>query len=195
MRFHDSEIIFIVGFVIYVVIRGVFEQHSKRAGKVIKRVQRREMVVILVMALGTMVLPIFYLLSPFLSFADYRLPRSAPYFGTPIMLFALWLFWKSHADLAEQWSRTLEMREGHKLVTEGVYRTVRHPMYSAICLFSIGQGLLLQNWLAGWSALVAFAILYLVRIKNEEGMMTEHFGQAYEDYAARTGRLFPRIRR
>ena len=195
MLFHFSEIIFIVGFVAYIVIRGVFGQRSKEGRNVIKQVRRGEVVVILVMTMGSMLLPIVYLLTPLLAFADYTLPTFAPYAGTVIMLAALWLFWKSHADLAENWSLTLEMREGHKLVTHGVYRSVRHPMYSAICLFSIAQGLLLHNWLAGWSALAGFVVLYLVRVGNEEHMMAEYFGQEYSDYVSKTGRLFPKIRR
>ena len=194
MRFRLSEIIFIAGFVAYIVIRGVFEQRSKEGKNVIKQVRRGEVVVILVMAMGSMLLPIAYLLTPFLGFADYQLPQFAAYIGTAAMLAALWLFWRSHADLAENWSRTLEMREGHKLITRGVYRSVRHPMYAAICLFSIAQGLSLHNWLAGWSALAGFVILYFVRVGREERMMAEHFGQEYRDYVSKTGRLFPRIR-
>jgi protein-S-isoprenylcysteine O-methyltransferase Ste14 len=42
------------------------------------------------------------------------------------MTLAVWLFWRSHADLGRNWSPSLELREGHELVTEGVYRYVRH---------------------------------------------------------------------
>src|SRR5687768_276550 len=195
MRFHTSEIVFVVGFIAYIVIRGVFEQRSKTASEVIKRVRKRETGLIIVMAVGSMILPVVYLVSPFFRFADYRLPQFAPYLGTGIMLTALWLFWKSHADLALNWSRTLEIREEHNLITHGIYRRIRHPMYAAIWLFSLAQGLLLQNWLAGWSAFAAFALLYFMRVGNEERMMEAHFGQEYRDYASRTGRLFPRIRR
>jgi len=45
------------------------------------------------------------------------------------------------------------MRKEHRLVTAGVYRHIRHPMYAAIFLWCLAQGLLLPNWLAGWSAL------------------------------------------
>lgn len=194
MRFHVSEIIFIVGFVAYIVIRGVFEQRSKSARDVIKRVRDGETVLLLVMVAGSMILPIVYLLTPFLAYADYRVPRLASYVGVVVMIAALYLFWRSHVDLAENWSRTLEMREGHKLVTHGVYRYIRHPMYASIWLFSFAQGLLLQNWLAGWSALAAFAVMYFVRVGNEERMMAEHFGKDYHDYLSKTGRLIPRIR-
>ena len=65
-------------------------------------------------------------------------------------------------------------------------------MYASIWLWCLGQGLLLENWLAGWYALVAFAIMYFVRTPREERMMREFFGQEYGDYVRQTGRLFPR---
>ena len=68
-------------------------------------------------------------------------------------------------------------------------------MYTSIALFSLAQGLMLENWLAGWSALVAFAILYFVRVPHEELMMSDFFGREYGEYTSKTGRLFPRIRR
>ena len=66
-------------------------------------------------------------------------------------------------------------------------------MYAAIWLFSIAQGLLLQNWLAGWSAFAAFALMYFIRVPIEENMMQEHFGQKYLDYMQITGRIIPRL--
>jgi protein-S-isoprenylcysteine O-methyltransferase Ste14 len=74
-----------------------------------------------------------------------------------------------------------------------VYRAIRHPMYAAILLFGLAQGLLLQNWLAGWSAAVTFAVMYIGRVRREEQMMCEFFGQEYRDYMQQTGRLFPRL--
>ena len=53
----------------------------------------------------------------------------------------LWLFYRSHADLGTNWSITLEVREGHRLITQGVYRGVSHPMYSALALYSVRPSL------------------------------------------------------
>jgi protein-S-isoprenylcysteine O-methyltransferase Ste14 len=68
-------------------------------------------------------------------------------------------------------------------------------MYASIFLFSLAQGLMLGNWLAGWSAFVAFAVLYLLRVRREEALMLATFGEAYAAYMKRTGRLWPRWRR
>ncbi len=142
---------------------------------------------------GSTLLPMLYLFTPWLAFADYRLPAVAPWCGIGVMLVALWLFWRSHADLGQNWSVSLEVCKEHQLVTHGVYRSIRHPMYASIWLFSIAQVLLLPNWLAGWSALVPFAFMYFLRTLREERMMRQFFGEEYVDYMARTGRLFPRL--
>ena len=137
-------------------------------------------------------MPIVYLFTRLLSFADYKIPMFASLFGSLVMVFALWLFWRAHSDLGKNWSVRLELRKGHQLITEGVYCRVRHPMYAAILLFGFGQAMLLHNWFAGWSALVSFALMYVVRTPREERMMSERFGPAYRDYMRRTGRLLPR---
>jgi len=53
--------------------------------------------------------------------------------------------------------------------------------------------LLLPNWVAGFSGLVGFGILFFGRVAREEGMMLETFGDDYRAYMARTGRVFPSI--
>ena len=105
-------------------------------------------------------------------------------------LFALglWLFHRSHADLGTNWSISLDVREGHRLVTGGVYRRVRHPMYLSLILYALGQALSLPNWVAGPSYLAAMSLIFLLRLGPEERMMREEFGADWEAYAESTGR-------
>ena len=125
------------------------------------------------------------------AFAEYPL-RAGPFTAGVFCLAAgLWLFYRSHADLGTNWSVTLEVRERHRLITHGVYRSVRHPMYAALLLYSVGQALVTPNWVAGPSYLVAFAILFVFRVGAEERMMLEQFGDEYAAYMARTKRLVP----
>ena len=86
----------------------------------------------------------------------------------------------------------MKAREGHGLVTHGVYAFVRHRMYAAMALSALSQPLLIHNWIAGFLAIPAFAALCLV-IPLEEAMLREHFGAAYDAYAARTRRIFPGV--
>ena len=68
----------------------------------------------------------------------------------------LWLFYRSHKNLGRNWSATLEIQKGHNIVDAGVYKYIRHPIYSAIWLWVIIEALLLNNYIAGLSDLIRF---------------------------------------
>ncbi len=193
MRVAPWNAVFLAGFIAYVTIRGRFARHTKDNLKMVRRVDAVEKILLVLVAIGSLLLPVLYLFTPWLAFADYTLPAGAPWCGVVLMAAALVLFHRSHADLGLNWSATLELREGHALIQHGVYRSMRHPMYASILLWDVAQGLMLRNWLAGWCALATFALLYAVRAPREERMMSDAFGQEYREYMRRTGRLFPRF--
>ena len=139
------------------------------------------------------ILPIFYVLTSWLDFANYHLPTWAGLAGAAIFVAGLWLLWRSHADLGRNWSPSLQIKEGHALETDGVYQHIRHPMYAAHLLWGIGQALLIQNWIAGWGGLVLFIPICLLRVPPEERMMLEKFGEEYRSYMERTGGIIPRL--
>ena len=192
MRIQPWNLVFLIGFIVYVSLRGVFKQRTKCNKQAISRVDALERTLMAIVIPGGLLLPVVYLFTPWLAFADYRLPGFVPWLGAALITAGLWLFWHSHSDLGRNWSQSLEVRKGHELISHGVYRSIRHPMYASIWLWSLGQGLVLENWLAGWYALAAFALMYFVRTPREERMMCESFGQEYRDYMLRTGRVFPR---
>ncbi|MBI1850158.1 MAG: isoprenylcysteine carboxylmethyltransferase family protein [Planctomycetes bacterium] len=138
-------------------------------------------------------IPLVWVATPLLAFADYPLRPIPLIAGVLCLAVGLWFFHRSHADLGTNWSITLEVRETHQLVTRGIYRRVRHPMYLALFLYSIGQWLALPNWVAGPSYLVTFGLLFALRVGAEERMMLEEFGPEYEAYMARTKRLVPGV--
>ena len=78
-----------------------------------------------------------------------------------------------------------------KLVTNGPYSRVRHPMYAGFLLWGITWLLFTDNWFVG-GALVGIVVLVVVfRLPDEEKILTEHFGDEYRQYMARTGRFIP----
>ncbi|WP_306051241.1 protein-S-isoprenylcysteine O-methyltransferase [Oceaniradius stylonematis] len=145
-------------------------------------------------AIGMMLLPVIALYTPLLDFALYTPTMAAFVAGTVATALGAYVFFRAHADLGAYWSPTLEIRDGHQLITSGIYSRVRHPMYTAIFLICIGQALLLENWLAGIAGLIAFTALYVLRVGREEKLMIEQFGETYQAYAARTPRLIPSLR-
>jgi protein-S-isoprenylcysteine O-methyltransferase Ste14 len=148
---------------------------------------------LLTLAWAGFLTPFVWMATPLLAFADYPL-RVGPFSaGIVFLVVGLWLFHRSHADLGTNWSVTLEMRRQHELITRGVYRYVRHPMYLSILIYSFGQALVLPNWIAGPAYAVMMVLLFAFRLGPEEKMMLEAFGPAYASYAGRTRRLFPGV--
>ncbi|RJR51763.1 MAG: isoprenylcysteine carboxylmethyltransferase family protein [Desulfobacteraceae bacterium] len=145
--------------------------------------------------IGMVVVPLTYIFTSFLNFADYPLPSWASWTGVLVFAFALWLLRRSHADLGGNWTDSLKLRKAHQLVTSGTYKYVRHPMYAAYLLWGFGQPSLLHNWIAGWSHLVSFGMLYFYRVAREEQMMLDYFGEEYQSYINRTGRIIPHLKR
>jgi len=178
--------------VVMVAIRAPHGQRSRSVKVVAHRKGGRE-TGLLGLAWAGFFIPLIWIASTVFSFAEYPL-RAAPLAcGIACLAAGLWLFYRSHADLGTNWSVTLELREQHRLITQGVYRRIRHPMYTALFLYSIGQMLALPNWVAGPSNLLAFGILFAGRVGNEEAMMHERFGDEYQAYSARKQRLAPWI--
>ncbi|MGH7152028.1 MAG: protein-S-isoprenylcysteine O-methyltransferase, partial [Planctomycetota bacterium] len=150
-------------------------------------------VALLTLAWLGFLLPLLWISTRALAFADYPL-RPIPFAGGLLCLaLGLFLFHRSHADLGTNWSITLEVREGHTLVRGGIYRRIRHPMYLSLLLYSLGQALVLPNGVAGPSYLVVMALLFALRVGPEERMMLDEFGKDYEAYMARTKRLVPGV--
>jgi protein-S-isoprenylcysteine O-methyltransferase Ste14 len=151
----------------------------------------REIALLLVSLTGLGILPLIYVATGFPRFADYPFRPIQAWLGVVLAGSALAMFHLTHRALGHNWSLSLEVREGHRLVTEGIYRHVRHPMYTAFWLWAVAQALLLPNWIAGFSGLIGFGTLYVFRVRSEERLMLDTFGEAYRAYMSRTARLIP----
>jgi protein-S-isoprenylcysteine O-methyltransferase Ste14 len=167
--------------------------HRSRNQKVARSGRGKQEIVLLTLAWIGFFIPLIWVVSPLFSFADYPLHPVPLIAGIACYVIGLWLFYRSHTDLGTNWSVTLEVRESHRLITEGIYRHVRHPMYTALFLYSIGQALVIPNWFAGPSNLLAFVILFAFRIGAEERMMLDAFGDEYAAYMSKTKRLIPGV--
>jgi len=176
-----------------IVIRAPFGRQSRKIPIAASHRSPRETVVLALAWLGSMILPLLWLFSPLFAIAEY--PLNSVIFAAGVLVAAsgLWLFRQSHIELGKNWSISLDLREGHQLVTSGLYRHLRHPMYTSIFLCALGQALVVPNWIVGPANLVAFFVLFTVRVQPEERMMAEKFGDQYRSYLAKTKRLIPGI--
>lgn len=182
----------LAGFVGMFAIRVPHAQRNRANAITANRHDASEKILLFGMWLASMALPFITIATPFLDFAAYALPEWATWTGIALLLPYLWLFWRSHADLGRNWSPGLEVRADHGLVTNGVYRSIRHPMYAAIWLGALAQPLLIQNWIGGFAVVPTFLAMYLIRVPREEAMMRTQFGPVWDEYCSQAGRLFPR---
>ena len=96
----------------------------------------------------------------------------------------------AEAYLGKQFSLEISIQEGHKLMTDGPYRYVRHPRYLGIILFFTGISLVYRSWLA-LILVAAITPVLIWRIHDEEALMHQEFGADWEAYCQRSWRLLP----
>ncbi len=104
-------------------------------------------------------------------------------FGLPIVLLAA-------GTLRRSYSSTLVIRENHQLIQHGIYKHVRHPLYFGTILVFLAIPLCLAS-LYGFATMVLVIPLFLNRIRMEEELLTEEFGEEYERYRKTSRKLIP----
>src|SRR3989442_12192323 len=93
--------------------------------------------------------------------------------------------------LGKQWSLAARVVEGHKLVTEGPYNIVRNPIYTGMFGMLLATGLAVSHWVGLVIALVVFAIGTFIRVRSEERLLREMFGNEFEAYAHEVPSVIP----
>ncbi|MEW6240783.1 MAG: isoprenylcysteine carboxylmethyltransferase family protein [Chloroflexota bacterium] len=99
-----------------------------------------------------------------------------------------WMF----TSIGQGITPTVATRKSHKLVTHGIYKYVRHPLYSIGTAFFLSFALMAANWFFAGMAILAFMML-AIRLPNEEAHLIEKFGDEYREYTKRTGKFLPKI--
>lgn len=187
------DFIFIATLVLCFFIRFPYEKKNLKLKKVKSDVTLKERINLLCVFTGSLTMPLLYIFTPWFNFSNYPVHLYQGIMGSLLAIAGLWLFWRSHKDLDIQFSPMLELKENHKLITHGVYKNIRHPMYTAVFMLSLSQLALIGNWVVGPAYFLTFFFLYVLRVRHEEALMLEHYGDEYSAYMKRTGRLFPRL--
>jgi protein-S-isoprenylcysteine O-methyltransferase Ste14 len=167
-----------------------------KASKTEKREEKkptRERVMVFFNFVGMMGIPFVYILTTWLDVFAFQVPEVFRLLGIAFNVFGLiFLVW-IHRALGEHWSMMLKLGEEHKLVTTGPYARIRHPMYTFFYILVISTALISANLFVGIFGIAAWTLLYIVRIGDEEAMLLEKFGEEYQKYMKRTGRLLPKF--
>jgi protein-S-isoprenylcysteine O-methyltransferase Ste14 len=136
---------------------------------------------------------IFMFASPFL-FPSARMafaPAALFYVGIGLFWAGLVLYAWAIRTLGEFFRTSVQLLEGHRLVSAGPYRLLRHPVYAAGILAFTGMGVDIGNWGSVAAALGTTGLVYAWRIYVEEAALREKFGAEYEAYRRRTWAVIP----
>jgi protein-S-isoprenylcysteine O-methyltransferase Ste14 len=94
--------------------------------------------------------------------------------------------------LGDRFSGLVAIQPGHTLVTNGIYSVIRHPSYLGLLLVSLGWVLAFRSG-AGLLLTACLIPPLLARIRAEEALLLQQFGDEYQAYRSRTSRLIPGI--
>jgi protein-S-isoprenylcysteine O-methyltransferase Ste14 len=188
-------LVFLVGW----ILRAYFSRNSPDYKKSLSELKRQPLEHETPLSLGLLSLFGIILLVGVIIYAFYQsvfpwmqlpVPSLARWVGVIMGVICLPLIGWVQSALGESFSKTLTIQEGHELVTTGPYSRIRHPIYSVHTFWFLSWFLISTNLLFAVSWIIW--IVYLqVRIPQEEQMLIEQFGNEYEEYMKKTGRLFP----
>ena len=190
------KVVLIFLYSLFSIIRIEYYRRAKKAGykTVIEERRRYSIWLSIFICYEVFTFFLFILFPEVLSWAAIQLPVWARIIGVATGIAALlWFIWV-HQSLGNNLSARLRIKDRQILVTDGPYRWIRHPMYSAFYLLHIAVFFLIANWFIGLTWLAGLTIIIFLRVKREEKMLLDRFGDQYGSYMERTGRFVPRLR-
>ena len=102
-----------------------------------------------------------------------------------------WLIIRAVQTLGKQWTYAARVIKGHELVTQGPYGIVRNPIYLGMFGLILSTCLAFSRWWTGLAAVVLFLIGSRIRIRTEERLLRDTFGDQFEEYARRVPAFIP----
>lgn len=137
--------------------------------------------------------PFVYLINPaWMAWSKIGLPEAVRWLGIGIGVLCVagiyWLF----SSMGSGITPVSTTRREHKLVTNGIYRYVRHPLYTIGSSLFISFGMMADNWFIILLGALAFIVM-AIRTPKEESNLIEKFGDEYREYMKRTGRFLPKF--
>ena len=106
---------------------------------------------------------------------------------------SVWLCGAAVRTLGKQWTYRARVIEGHELITQGPYSLVRNPIYLGMFGMLLATGLAVGRWPVVVGAIIVFLIGTAIRIRSEERLLRQAFGEKFEEYARRVWVFIPGI--
>lgn len=137
--------------------------------------------------------PLIYLINPqWMAWSKLGLPNLIRWLGVGVGIFCIFGIYWLFSSIGSGITPTSATRKEHKLVTNGIYRYIRHPLYSIGASLFVSFGMIADNWFIAALGIFTF-ILMAVRTPKEEANLIEKFGDEYREYMKHTGQFFPRF--
>lgn len=146
------------------------------------------------LAVLALISSLIYIINPaWMAWSALALPTWLRWSGVGLALAGFGLLQWSHQALGKNWSDTPRLLREQLLVTSGPYRRIRHPIYTAFLMILSATLLISANWFIGMTWIGMTTIEVASRIRFEEQIMLDRFGDDYRTYMAGTGSLLPRL--
>jgi len=124
--------------------------------------------------------------------------------GYPLALVCFWLARPTFASIligsaVAVWGLLIRaaaaghLRKREALAHTGPYARTRNPLYFGSALIATGFALATRSWLAAVLLALYFGVFYVQVMRREESELREQYGLAYDDYAARVPRFWPKL--
>jgi len=152
------------------------------------------MTIIRIVGLFLWLSPLVYLINPqWMAWSKIGLPDWVRWLGVGIGVICVILIYWLFSSIGSGITPTSATRQEHHLVTHGIYRWVRHPLYSVGSTFFVSFGLMSDSWFIALLGVLAF-IGMAIRLPKEEANLIKKFGDEYREYMKTTGAFLPRIK-
>ncbi len=165
---------------------------DREAGELDKSEGQGLLVFLRLLALLILLPVLLYLIQPaWVAWARLPLPDWLRWTAAGVAAIMVPAFYWLFTSIGTNISPTQATRVGHRLVTAGPYRYIRHPLYTFGLIFFLALAVLTAVWTLAAGLLLVFPLL-LWRTPREEARLIDEFGDDYRAYMRRTGRYLPR---
>jgi protein-S-isoprenylcysteine O-methyltransferase Ste14 len=101
---------------------------------------------------------------------------------------AIW----ARLTLGANWSGVVTVKKDHELIRKGLYRWIRHPIYTGILTSFIGTAMIMDH-IRGWLGFLIIWTTFYFKARREESFLRQEFADGFEEHAKHTGMFLPRL--
>ena len=183
------KISFLLLLVFFYVVRGYFSKkylkNESNFGKFPNLIK-----ILFVTTVVTMILfPLIYIFTSVFDSYSLLIPEEIRILGIVLLFIVIVGMWWILRTLNINFDEDAQNRF---VVSSGPYKYIRHPMYLVFIIQALAQGIISANLLV-FIGLISIIILIVLRIRYEERLLIQEFGDDYLDYKKETKRIFPKI--